>query len=197
MELSAILCFLTPVWYVLCDILVWGGRIVISLQAVLTKFYFTVLYCIATVLSQTYHEEMLRSSPRRKLFNGYAKQLMRRYPNMKDEINARLHYLNSQWEALLKAISPSHGYQDEQTMLRGRLMTTYAQCHENGKMTVFQLWLWLDSDIVGSKTCICRVGSAPTMRDIIWDLQSFFMSRDRISQHQFGRHSVISQAMAT
>ena len=63
---------------------------------------------------------MLQRSPRRKVFNDYAKQLMRRYPGMKDEINIRLQHLNSQWETLEKAISPCHGYQDEETMLKGR-----------------------------------------------------------------------------
>lgn len=69
-------------------------------------------------LNQTYHEEMLQRSPRRKLFNDYAKQLMRRYPDRKDEIQLRLQHLNKQWEALEKAISPHGGYMDEKTMLK-------------------------------------------------------------------------------
>ncbi|KAK2152032.1 hypothetical protein LSH36_341g01031, partial [Paralvinella palmiformis] len=61
---------------------------------------------------------MLQGSPRRKLFNDYAKQLMRRYPNRKDEIQLRLQHLNKQWEALENAISPHGGYMDEKTMLK-------------------------------------------------------------------------------
>ena len=68
---------------------------------------------------QTYHEEMLQRSPRRKVFNDYAKQLMRRYPSMKDEIQIRLQHLNGQWEALEKVISAGGATRDEQTMLRG------------------------------------------------------------------------------
>ena len=71
---------------------------------------------------QTYHEEMLQRSPRRKLFNDYAKQLMRRYPSMKEEISVRLGHLNQQWELLQSAISPQHGYLDEEMMLKGKEM---------------------------------------------------------------------------
>ena len=62
---------------------------------------------------------MLQRSPRRKLFNDYAKQLMRRYPALKEEINARLAHLNSQWAALETAISPQQQARDEDTMLKG------------------------------------------------------------------------------
>ena len=63
---------------------------------------------------------MLQRSPRKKLFNDYAKQLQRRYPNMKEEIQVRLQYLNKEWEVLEKSISPKSGYQDEETMLKGK-----------------------------------------------------------------------------
>lgn len=69
---------------------------------------------------QSYHEEMLQRSPRRKLFNDYAKQLMRRYPNLREEINVRLARLNSQWAALEATISPLQQAHDETTMLRGK-----------------------------------------------------------------------------
>ena len=65
---------------------------------------------------------MLQRSPRRKLFNDYAKQLMRRYPSMKEEISVRLGHLNQQWELLQSAISPQHGYLDEEMMLKGKEM---------------------------------------------------------------------------
>ena len=67
---------------------------------------------------------MLERSPRRKLFNDYAKQLMRRYPNMKDEIIVRLTHLNNQWERLQKAMAPSEGLRDRDTMIRGIYMGT-------------------------------------------------------------------------
>ncbi|XP_074662995.1 uncharacterized protein LOC141915384 isoform X2 [Tubulanus polymorphus] len=57
-------------------------------------------------LNQSYHEEMLQRSPRRNFFNDYAKQLLRRYPNMKEEISIRMQHVNKQWEDLECAICP-------------------------------------------------------------------------------------------
>lgn len=54
------------------------------------------------------------------MFNDYAKQLMRRYPGMKEEINIRLQHLNGQWESLEKTVSPGSLHRDEKTMLRGQ-----------------------------------------------------------------------------
>ena len=62
---------------------------------------------------------MLNSTPRRKVFNDYAKQLMRRYPSMKEEISVRIQHLNTLWESLLQAVCPRQGYRDEETMLKG------------------------------------------------------------------------------
>ncbi len=62
---------------------------------------------------------MLQRSPRRKLFNDYARQLMRRYPSLKEEISARLQHLNNQWQLIQQAITPQHGKQDLDTMLQG------------------------------------------------------------------------------
>ena len=70
-------------------------------------------------LPQTYHEEMLQRSPRRKLFNDYAKQLMRRYPSRKDEVTSRLSHLNKLWAELEAAITPLQRPGDTQTMLNG------------------------------------------------------------------------------
>ena len=62
---------------------------------------------------------MLERSSRKKLFSDYAKQLMRRYPQMKDEIQGRLARLNAHWVSLLRSITPAAGYQDHHTMLTG------------------------------------------------------------------------------
>lgn len=78
-------------------------------------------YALFSISPQSYYEEMLDRSPRRKLFNDYAKQLMRRYPNMRDEITVRLTHLNNQWERLQSTVAPSDGLRDRETMLRGKL----------------------------------------------------------------------------
>lgn len=70
---------------------------------------------------QAYHEELLQSSPRRKLFNDYAKQLLKRYPSLKEEINQRIHHLNGHWQTLQKVVLPQNGFQDAKTMLSGEL----------------------------------------------------------------------------
>lgn len=72
------------------------------------------------ISSQSYHEEMLQRSSRRKLFNDYAKQTMRRYPALKEEISVRLARLNTQWAALEAAMSPWQQTHDEATMLKGK-----------------------------------------------------------------------------
>ncbi|XP_064600095.1 uncharacterized protein LOC135466505 isoform X2 [Liolophura sinensis] len=68
-------------------------------------------------LNQAYHEELLQSSPRRKLFNDYAKQLLKRYPSLKEEINQRIQHLNGHWQTLQKVVLPQNGFQDAKTML--------------------------------------------------------------------------------
>ena len=73
----------------------------------------------SSFLPQKYHEEMLAGSPRRRLFNGYARQLQRRYPSLRDEVQARLQRLNGLWEALEKAICPAQGPLDEAGMIKG------------------------------------------------------------------------------
>lgn len=69
-------------------------------------------------LNQAYQEEMLQRSPRHKLFNDYAKQLMRRYPSMKEEIIQRLQFVNTQWQALESIISPAHRLVDQNLVLK-------------------------------------------------------------------------------
>ncbi|ELT91753.1 hypothetical protein CAPTEDRAFT_223168 [Capitella teleta] len=82
-------------------------------------------------LNQSYHEEMLQRSSRRKLFNDYAKQTMRRYPALKEEISVRLARLNTQWAALEAAMSPWQQTHDEATMLKDL----------DHDLTAFRSWL--------------------------------------------------------
>ena len=66
---------------------------------------------------------MLNNSPRRKLFNEYARQLLRRYPSMKEEITARLQRVNTQWAAAVEAtdITPANGgCRDVKMLLKGK-----------------------------------------------------------------------------
>ncbi len=60
----------------------------------------------------------MERSPRRKFFNEYAKQLLLRYPHMKDEIGTRMTFLNNQWQDVELAIAPKHGYH-KPTMIKG------------------------------------------------------------------------------
>jgi len=68
-----------------------------------------------------YHEEMLKQSPRQQLFNDYARQLMRRYPQLKQEIVSRLSHVNEQWTEVMNGLvlPPGVGCHDTSTMLIG------------------------------------------------------------------------------
>ena len=68
-----------------------------------------------------YHEELLKQSPRQQLFKDYAKELMRRYPQLKQEIMIRLTHVNEQWcEVMDKLVLPSGGgYCDLAIILKG------------------------------------------------------------------------------
>jgi len=70
---------------------------------------------------QMYHEEMLKQSPRQQLFNDYARQLMRRYPQLKQEIVSRLSHVNDQWTEVMNGLvlPPGVGCHDTSTMLFG------------------------------------------------------------------------------
>ncbi|XP_067013332.2 klarsicht protein [Anabrus simplex] len=51
-------------------------------------------------------EEMQSKVYRRKMFNDQANRLLKRYPEMQDEISWRVSHLNSKWENLEQFISP-------------------------------------------------------------------------------------------
>ncbi|KAL5008997.1 hypothetical protein ScPMuIL_014578 [Solemya velum] len=67
---------------------------------------------------QSWHEEMLKKSPRLKLLNEYASQVEERYPKLKSEINVRLEYLNTQWKDVQKGLNSRFVSQDPETMFR-------------------------------------------------------------------------------
>ncbi|XP_060079516.1 uncharacterized protein LOC132558918 [Ylistrum balloti] len=69
-------------------------------------------------LTQSYHEELLKQSPRHKLFNEYAKQLLQRRSSLKGEITKCLNHVNSQWEVVEKAVSCKDIWQDKETVLK-------------------------------------------------------------------------------
>jgi len=74
-----------------------------------------------------YHEEMLKQSPRQQLFNDYARQLMRRYPQLKTEITSRLSHVNEQWTEVMSGLvlPPGVGCHDTNTMLLGDFTFTF------------------------------------------------------------------------
>lgn len=71
---------------------------------------------------QSYHDEMLLKSPRKKLFHDYAKQLVKRYPTMKEEIQARQLRVNTQWQEVESVISPQEKYRDKAAMITGEIL---------------------------------------------------------------------------
>jgi len=71
-----------------------------------------------------YHEEMLKQSPRQQLFNDYARQLLRRYPQLKNEITLRLIHVNEHWSQVMQGLVLPPGVNschDTATMLAGNL----------------------------------------------------------------------------
>jgi len=87
-----------------------------------------------------YHEEMLKQSPRQQLFNDYARQLIRRYPQLKQEIASRLSHVNEQWSEVINGLvlPPGVGCHDTNTMLCGNsnliVFFTFAYhwfCHQS------------------------------------------------------------------
>lgn len=85
------------------------------------KYNFVSLIREIFVSLQSYHEELLKQSPRHKLFNVYAKQLLQRRPGMKGEIITCLNHVNCQWEVVEKAVSCKDIWQDKETMLKGKI----------------------------------------------------------------------------
>ena len=62
---------------------------------------------------------MLQRSPRRKLLNDYAKQLLRRYPSMKEDIKSRLQHLNQHWAEIESRITAQYAPVQHGSMIRG------------------------------------------------------------------------------
>ena len=63
----------------------------------------------------------MQQCPRQQLFNDYARQLMRRYPQLKQEISSRLGRVNDQWKEVMSGfvLPPGVGHRDTRTMLFG------------------------------------------------------------------------------
>lgn len=49
---------------------------------------------------------MVKHSPRHKLLKDYARQLIKRYPAIKEQVNGKLAHLNSLWAQLEGTIGP-------------------------------------------------------------------------------------------
>ena len=73
---------------------------------------------------------MLKQSPRQQLFNDYARQLMRRYPQLKPEIVSRLGHVNEQWTEVMNGLvlPPGVGCHDTGNMLSGGFSFSLAYC---------------------------------------------------------------------
>ena len=64
----------------------------------------------------------MKRSPRRKLLNDYARQLMRRYPSMKEDIQKRLQHLNLYWTQIERVVTSQHGCGEAGSMIKGKFM---------------------------------------------------------------------------
>ncbi|XP_069685606.1 klarsicht protein isoform X3 [Periplaneta americana] len=67
-------------------------------------------------LRVSHMEEMQRKAYRRKLFNDQANKLLRRYPDVRDEVMWRMAHLNSKWEMLEQVITPCKSNPDQLDM---------------------------------------------------------------------------------
>ena len=61
---------------------------------------------------------MLRFT-RRAQFEDYAKQLMKRFPTMRDEVAVRLNHVTDQWSSLEKVVMSNGSTTDSQAILKG------------------------------------------------------------------------------
>ena len=70
-----------------------------------------------------YHEEMLKESPRQDVFNNYAKELLCRYPQLKQEITICQMHINEQWNTIMHhlVLPPGNDQRDLTVILHGKL----------------------------------------------------------------------------
>jgi hypothetical protein len=68
-------------------------------------------------------EEMQRKAYRRKLFNDQANKLLRRYPDVRDEVMWRMAHLNSKWDTLEQTITPRKSNPDQLDLCTGNKET--------------------------------------------------------------------------
>lgn len=64
-------------------------------------------------------ERMQREGFRRRMFNEQSSRLLARYPDLKDEVAWRVAHLNSKWETLELAMTPSKGASSQRDMCTG------------------------------------------------------------------------------
>ncbi|CAD5123026.1 DgyrCDS11411 [Dimorphilus gyrociliatus] len=62
--------------------------------------------CCEKFVFEGYYDEMVKHSPRHKLLKDYARQLIKRYPAIKEQVNGKLAHLNSLWAQLEGTIGP-------------------------------------------------------------------------------------------
>ncbi|KAL4237335.1 hypothetical protein ACF0H5_002053 [Mactra antiquata] len=90
----------------------WLKSIQTALQEKATSLALSEKY-----LNQSYYEELQRS-PKLQLLNDYAVQLKQCQPVLTDEVNIFLKEVNSQWDNILKAVTPSNPNQDPQSVIK-------------------------------------------------------------------------------
>ena len=85
-------------------------------KQILLQVFMIQYFCVL----QSYYEELLRQSPRRRLLGEYARQLVRRYPALRDEIASRTSRVTALWNAVEAAVSlPATQHADTDTVITG------------------------------------------------------------------------------
>ena len=122
-------------------------------------------------IMQNYHEELRRCMPRRRMLSDYARQLMRRYPNMKEDISLRLQRLHTYWETLEKTLSPQSFLDNNTKIVQG--MANFKHCFKYlSTVSISKHWL----------KCLSIVSN---IRALFWVPQALFDALFQVVEYCF------------
>jgi hypothetical protein len=63
----------------------------------------------------------MQRSPKLQLCNDYAKQLKMCQPVLTEEVDVFLKEVNTQWDTILKVVTPTNLNQDPQSVIKGKV----------------------------------------------------------------------------
>ncbi|XP_053408387.1 uncharacterized protein LOC123564827 [Mercenaria mercenaria] len=88
-----------------------------TIQTALQQKAASTLALSEKYLNQSYYEEMQRS-PKLQLCNDYGRQLKQCQPVLTEEVDVFLKEVNTQWETILKVVTPTNLNQDPQSVIK-------------------------------------------------------------------------------